>query len=234
MGRRFGGGGAKNSTRAEGLADDGKRSSVRWTLYIDCFSERNLEMGGGPGGGGQKIRTGCEGMADDGKRFSVRWTLYSRIASRREILKWEGVQGEGGKQKYRTGPGRGWRMTGSALQCGGRCIRFASRREILKWEGVQGEGGKKSTGPKGSADDGFPVRWTLYSFASRREILTVRTKRFFDGKRFPVRWTLYSGCFSERNLEMGGGPGGGGQKIDPDRRDGGFFPMTVFETKKLP
>jgi hypothetical protein len=39
----------------------------RWTLCMGCFSERNLEMGGGPGGGGQKI--GPDGRpADDGKR----------------------------------------------------------------------------------------------------------------------------------------------------------------------
>ena len=32
------------------------------------------------------------------------------------------------------------RMTGSALQGGGRCIGIASRRECWNWEGVQGEG----------------------------------------------------------------------------------------------
>ena len=36
------------------------------------------------------------------------------------------------------------------------------------------------------------------------------------------RWTLYEDCFSERMLELGGGPGGGVLKIGPDRRDADF------------
>ena len=37
------------------------------------------------------------------------------------------------------------------------------------------------------------------------------------------RWTLYEDCFSERMLELGGGPGGGGLKIGPGGRDADFF-----------
>ena len=36
------------------------------------------------------------------------------------------------------------------------------------------------------------------------------------------RWTLYEDCFSERMLELGGGPGRGELKIGPDRRDADF------------
>jgi len=36
------------------------------------------------------------------------------------------------------------------------------------------------------------------------------------------RWTLYFDCFSERMLELGGGPGGGVLKIGPGGRDADF------------
>ena len=63
-----------------------------------------------------------------------------------------------------------------------------------KREGVQGEGGSKSGRTGGCRMTGSALK----------------------------RWTLYEDCFSERMLELGGGPGGGELKIRPDPRDADF------------
>jgi len=57
--------------------------------------------------------------------------------------------GSGGRGALNRTALRGVRMTGSALQGGGRCIGIASRRECWNWEGVQGEGGSKSDRAEG-------------------------------------------------------------------------------------
>ena len=44
-----------------------------------------------------------------------------------------------------------------------------------------------------------------------------------DGKRFPAVDVVSGLLLGENFLKMGGGPGGGGQKIGPGGRDSDFF-----------
>ena len=48
------------------------------------------------------------------------------------------------------------------------------------------------------------------------------SKKLGDGKRFPAVDVVSGLLLGENFLKMGGGPGGGGQKIGPDGRESDF------------
>ena len=58
----------------------------RWTLYWDCFSERMLELGGGPGGGVLKIRPGRRGADFFGGSKSMAGAMFSSLLRKNSIL----------------------------------------------------------------------------------------------------------------------------------------------------
>ena len=116
----------------------------RWTLYWDCFSERMLELGGGPGGG--ELIAGPGGRdADDGKRSSGGGRCIG-IASRRECWNWEGVQGEGSSKFDRIG---GIRMTGSAFKAMDVVLGLLLGENVGIGRGSRGRGAQNSTGREG-------------------------------------------------------------------------------------